>query len=151
MARWILKSALSVACHTVHLVPIHVRWTEHGTILGILSSISPEVVVLVGSFEDEIDIMQTRHAWSSSIRVVAAVAAGVQAFCAALGRAAEGFLGPSQWEPGIASPATVGPPSDWFVENFKTQFHQLPDYIAAGSFATGLILNGMHSASSDPR
>jgi hypothetical protein len=65
---------------------------------------------------------------------------GVHAFCAELAQIAEGVLGPSQWEPGIIFPNIAGPTSDWFVASFQRQFNQSPDYIAAGSFATGLIL-----------
>jgi hypothetical protein len=34
--------------HTVHLVPLNVPWENHDTILGILSDIGPEIVVLAG-------------------------------------------------------------------------------------------------------
>lgn len=140
VARGILQSAAAVARHMVHLVPINVSWKNHDTVLGILRGISPEVVVLVGTFQDELGVMRTRQRWPDTVRVVAAVAAGVHAFSDELGQMAEGVLGPSQWEPGVAFPNILGPASDWFVDNFKTRFHQLPDYIAAGSFATGLIL-----------
>ena len=52
----------------------------------------------------------------------------------------DGVLGPSQWEPRMTFPNIAGPTSDWFLDSFQRQFGQLPDYIAAGSFATGLIL-----------
>ena len=84
--------------------------------------------------------MRTRHRWPSTVREVAAVAAGVRAFSAELGQIAEGVLGPSQWEPVMTFPNTAGPTSDWFVDSFQRQFGQPPDYIAAGSFATGLVL-----------
>lgn len=37
-------------------------------------------------------------------------------------------------------PDIVGPTSDWFCESFQRQFADTPDYIEAGSFATGLIV-----------
>src|SRR2546425_4416561 len=40
----------------------------------------PEILVLAGSFEQEIEIMRARQRWPASIRAVAAVAAGVHAF-----------------------------------------------------------------------
>src|SRR5213593_3772432 len=52
----------------------------------------PEILVLAGSFEQEIQIMRARRRWPASIRAVAAVAAGVQPFHDELGRAAEGVI-----------------------------------------------------------
>ena len=140
VARGILESALGVARHSVHLVPINVPWDNHDIILGVLFGISPEIVVLAGSFQDELALMRTRHRWPSTVREVAAVAAGVRAFSAELGQTADGVLGPSQWEPGVILPNTAGPTSDWFLDSFHRQFGETPDYIAAGSFATGLVL-----------
>jgi branched-chain amino acid transport system substrate-binding protein len=140
VARGILESALRVAHHSVHLVPINVSWEDHDTILGVLFGISPEIVVLAGSFQDELGIMRTRHRWPSTVREVAGVAAGVRAFSAELGQIADGVFGPSQWEPGVTFPSIAGPTSDWFLDRFQRQFGRPPDYVAAGSFATGLVL-----------
>src|SRR5712691_1721651 len=99
----------------------------------------PEILVLAGSFEQEIEIMRARQRWSASIRAVAAVAAGVHAFQEELGRAAEGVIGPSQWEAHASFPADIGPDASWFVRKFQEQFGRNPEYTAAGSFAMGLI------------
>jgi hypothetical protein len=123
----------------VHLVPINVPWENHDIILGALSVIAPEVVVLAGSFQDELALMQTGHRWPSTVREVAAVAAGVRAFSAELAQLADGVLGPSQW-PGVTFPNIAGPTSDWFLDSFQKQFGRPPDYIASGSLATGLVL-----------
>jgi branched-chain amino acid transport system substrate-binding protein len=140
VARGILESALGVAHHSVHLVPINVSWDNHEVMLGVLFGIGSEIVVLAGSFQDELGIMRTRHRWPSTVREVAAVAAGVPAFSAELGQLADGVFGPSQWEPGMTLPNIAGPTSDWFLESFQREFGQPPDYIAAGSFAAGLVL-----------
>jgi branched-chain amino acid transport system substrate-binding protein len=140
IARGILRSASTVGHHTVHLVPLNVPWENHDTILGILSGIGPEIVVLAGSFQDEASLMRTRSRWTSTVRVVAAVAAGLRDFSTELEEIADGVLGPSQWEPGIGFPDIIGPDSDWFMNAFQRLSGQMPDYIAAGSFATGLVL-----------
>jgi len=140
-ARGILESALGVGRHSIHLVPLNVRWDDHETILGVLSGIAPEIVVLVGSLQDELSIMRIRDRWPATVHAVAAVAAGVSVFATELGPIADGILGPSQWEPLVASnPCVIGPQPDWFLDNFERKFHQPPDYVAAGSFATGLVL-----------
>lgn len=140
VARGVLEGALEVARHTIHLVPVNVPWEDHDTLLGVLFGIAPEVVVLAGNFEDELSIMRTRHRWPNTVRAVAAVAAGVRAFSVELGRTADGVFGPSQWEPAVTFSDIVGPTSDWFLESFQKLFADAPDYTAAGSFATGLIL-----------
>src|SRR6266702_8343116 len=140
VAGGILRSAFTVGSHTVHLVPLNVPWENHDTILGILSGIGPEIVVLAGSFQDELSLMRTGSRWTSTVRVVAAVAAGLRDFSAELEQIADGVLGPSQWEPGIGFPGIIGPSSDGFIDSFQRQSGQMPDYIAAGSFAAGLVL-----------
>ena len=122
------------------LVPFNGPWENQDTILGVLFGISPEIVVLVGSFQDELGLMRTRHRWPTTVRAVAAVAASLGNFSAELGHIADGVIGPSQWEPGMTFPNIAGPASDWFLGGFQEQFGQPPDYIAAGSFATGLVL-----------
>jgi branched-chain amino acid transport system substrate-binding protein len=107
-----------------------------------LHASQPEILVLAGSFEQEIQIMRARRRWPASIRAVAAVAAGVHAFHDELSRAAEGVIGPSQWEAHAAHasfPADIGPDAFWFLRNFRKQFGREPEYTAAGSFAVGLI------------
>ena len=140
VARGILESAAAVARHSVELVPINLPLENHDILLRTLFDIGPEVVVLAGRFQDELGIMRTRHRWPSRVSAVAAVAAGVRAFSAELAQMADGVLAPSQWEPGMTFPNIAGPTSDWFWDSFQRQFGQLPDYIAAGSFASGLVL-----------
>jgi branched-chain amino acid transport system substrate-binding protein len=98
-----------------------------------------EILVLAGSFEQEIQIMRARQRWPASIQAVAAVAAGVHAFHDELDRAAEGIIGPSQWEAHVTFPADIGPDAVWFMRTFRQQFGREPEYTAAGSFAVGLI------------
>src|SRR5215470_13361359 len=57
VARGILESAIGVGRHSVHLVPVNVSWDDHETVLGVLSGVAPEIVVLVGNLQDELSIM----------------------------------------------------------------------------------------------
>ena len=108
-------------------------------LVGKLQASRPETLVVAESFEQEIQILRARQRWPALIQFVAAVAAGVRAFHDALGRSAEGVVGPSQWEPGISFPTAIEPDDLWFVRNFRQQFGREPEYSAAGSFATSLI------------
>src|SRR6266851_1279142 len=140
VARGILESLLVEAGQSVELVPINSPLENYDTILRTLFDIDPEVVVLAVTFPDELGIMRTRQHWPSAVRVVAAVAAGIGDFSAELAQIADGVLGPSQWEPGVTFPNIAGPTSDWFLDSFQKQFGRPPDYIAAGAFATGVVL-----------
>jgi len=127
--------------HSVELVPFEAPFHNDDAALSVLVQTRAEAIVLAGSFLDELAIMQTRPCWPTTVCAVAAVGAGIAGFASRLGRMAEGVLGPSQWEPGVSSPTTVGPTSDWFLNSFQKQFGAMPDYVAAGSFATGLIVS----------
>jgi branched-chain amino acid transport system substrate-binding protein len=141
VARGLLESALGVGRHSVHLIPVNVAWDDHDSVLGVLFGVAPEVVVLAGSLQDELSIMRIRDRWPGTVHAAAAVAAGVDVFSIELGPLADGVLGPSQWEPAIANnPNVLGPTSDWFWDSFRRRFNQQPNYIAAGSFVTGLVL-----------
>ncbi len=74
------------------------------------------------------------------IRQVACVSAGVGQFRISVGELAEGIIGPSQWEHGVNDRVLIGPSSDEFVSDFTSSFGQSPDYVAAGAFAAGLII-----------
>jgi branched-chain amino acid transport system substrate-binding protein len=99
VARGFLESALGVGRHSVHLVPVNAAWDDHETVLGVLSGIAPEVVVLVGSLQDELSIMRIRNRWPASVHAVAAVAAGVSIFSTELGRSQMGSLGRASGSP----------------------------------------------------
>ncbi len=140
VARGIMESARALNGQSVQRIPLDSVLENPTTLLPMLLAIAPEALVLVGRFQEDLTIMRTRRFWPATVREVATVAAGVRAFSTELGQVAEGVIGPSQWEPGISFPNIVGPDSNWFLLDFEKQFGQPPEYIAAGSFATGLIL-----------
>jgi ABC-type branched-subunit amino acid transport system substrate-binding protein len=84
-------------------------------------------------------ILQTRSRWPNTLRIVAAVSAGMTAFGSQLGQASEDVIGPSQWETGLRESPTVGPTSEWFVNTFQKEFETAPDYVSAGAYASVLI------------
>jgi len=140
VARGVVEAAKRLRSHSVELISLNSPVGDTRALVRGLESLGAEVLGLAGSFSDEVLIMQTRRHWPATPRVVAAVAAGVQAFYQELSEAAEGVLGPSQWEPDVRFPEINGPDSGWFVQNFRQRFGQLPDYTAAGGFAVGLVL-----------
>lgn len=140
VARGVGEAASAVRVDRVDLVSWNDRPETAESLFRGLTSIGPEVLVLAGSFEGEVRIVQMRDLWPETISEVAAVAAGVQAFSRELDERAEGVVGPSQWEPGLPCEEMQGPDSDWFVRRFQERFGHPPEYTAAGSFAIGLVL-----------
>jgi branched-chain amino acid transport system substrate-binding protein len=140
VARGVVESAALVE-QSVELVPIGSPFgNSAATIIPALVRAAPEIVILAASFEEEVAMLRTRRHWPAGVGAVAAVAAGIRAFSTELGQTAEGVFGPSQWEPVMRFPEILGPSSHWFVNSFQTHFGVAPDYVAAGSFACGVIL-----------
>lgn len=140
VVRGIVEDVRSIGLHSVELVPLKSPLRNVDVVVRELRSIGPEVLVLAGSFQDEVRIMQARHLWPDMLKEVVAVAAGVQAFYQKLKQGAERVIGPSQWEPQVRFREIQGPNSNWFVRNFRQRFGQQPEYTAAGGFAIGLVL-----------
>src|ERR1700730_9856461 len=135
VARGVVQAATSE--YSAQLMPYSVLDVD--VLARELHASQPEILVMTGSFEQEIQIMQAPPYLPASIQAIASVAAGVHAFRDELGRVAGGVIGPSQWEAHAGFPADIGPDALWFVRNFREQFGREPEYTAAGSFALGLI------------
>lgn len=123
--------------------PVHLNCAElpdsPEALLALLDQTLPQVLVLAGSFEQEIPLLRTRPAWPKSVRYAACVAAGIREFYNALGHLSENVIGPSQWEPGPGREPAAGPSSSEFLRDFIESFGEMPEYTAAGAFAAGLI------------
>ena len=137
--RGLIETARAIG-HSVLLVPLNAVPADVDTALSALGKINPEAIVLAANFQDELTILQTRSLWPNTACVTAAVAAGMADFGSHAQHASERVIGPSQWEPGASSSTILGPDSEWFVDNFRKQFRTIPGYVAAGGFATGLIV-----------
>ena len=66
---------------------------------------APDILVAVGRLENDLLLARRLMETGACPPFAALVAAGVQRFQDELGAAAEGFIGPSQWEPPPPSPA----------------------------------------------
>jgi branched-chain amino acid transport system substrate-binding protein len=139
VARGLTEAVQALGRHSSEVVPLDFRKLGEDAIPRKLRSLRPEVAVVAGRFEEEVRLLRTRHRWPGTIELTAAVAAGVHAFYEELGDAAEGVIGPSQWEPEGHPGPIIGPDSEWFVRNFQKRFRKLPEYTAAASFAVGLV------------
>jgi hypothetical protein len=56
-----------------------------------------------------------------------------------LGGTAEGFFGPSQWEPAVGHRPDAGPTAAAFAARFRRRFGAAPEYPAAQAYAAGVV------------
>jgi branched-chain amino acid transport system substrate-binding protein len=104
-----------------------------------LSAAGPALIILIGRFDDDVRLVRALTENPLTLKTAAAVATPMQAFWGDLRERADGWIGPSQWEPGAEGAPDVGPSSALFVERYRQRFGQLPDYPAAQAYAAGLI------------
>lgn len=99
---------------------------------------SPELILSAGAFEDECALARGLVAAGVRARAFALTAAAMHEFGQLLGAEAEGFLGPSQWEPGAAYAVDFGPGSREAAGRIRARGAPA-DYPAAQAYAACLI------------
>ena len=102
--------------------------------------VAPDVLVVVGRFQNDLELAGVLAERPPSLGAVAVVAAGVDAFRERLGGNAENFIGPSQWEPEAAQAADFGPTVDEVRESLRRAGHPVIDYPTAQAYAVGVVM-----------
>ena len=110
-----------------------------GTLTEIKAS-HADVVVIVGRIQDDIHLARLLRMSDGGEGAIVAVAAGIQAFHDALGNLANGFIGPSQWEPESQFVPDFGPTSREVVASFRHAGYQEVDYPMAQAYAAGVVV-----------
>ena len=113
--------------------------TDFGEIVGLVQKARPHVLVAVGRIGNDLALARELANRAPSIGAVAVVATPIKQFQEYLGLDAEGFLGPSQWEPGTDSPEDYGPSSGEVLESLRKGGHPDPDYPMVQAYAAGLV------------
>lgn len=139
VARGVVAGARTAGCGPVQLIPFVPVVDDVGAVLDRARAYEPELLVGAGRFVDDVTMARERHRLPPATRV-ALVAAGIDAFGHEAGNAAEGIIGPSQWEPGERSAPTVGPPGGRFLQEYRRTFGQDPGYVAAQAYALGVVI-----------
>lgn len=104
-----------------------------------VARLRPDVILGVGTTEADLAFAHEIRRQSLSASVMGLVAAPIEHFGSVLGTDADGFCGPSQWEPTLRDIPGIGPTSVDFAERFRARFGVEPDYPAAQAYAAGLI------------
>jgi branched-chain amino acid transport system substrate-binding protein len=97
------------------------------------------ILLSAGSYEHDVAVMRFATSERLYVPVLGCVAAGVNSFSIDLGSAAEGIVGPAQWDPSIEVRSILGPSAEDFVARFRASNGSEPDYPAAQAYAAGLL------------
>ncbi len=138
VARGVVEAAKAAGFDQIHLIPFDSPIEDPTATLREASASDPPLLIAVGSFQDDVAVVRHRKRLPR-VKALSAVGAGLGAMYQKVGRLTEGVVGPSQWEPGVRCENTVGPASAWFLAEYGTRFHQVPEYPAAQAFAAGLV------------
>jgi branched-chain amino acid transport system substrate-binding protein len=139
VAKGAAQGAKAVGFDTIELVPFEPPLGDARAILEQALEARPDVLISVGSFEDDLSIVRHRRLLEG-VSTLAVVAAGLDGFHREVGELAEGVIGPSQWEAAVAEAPETGPDSRWFCSEFEQSFGQSPGYPAAQAYAAGVII-----------
>ena len=99
----------------------------------------PDVILGVGTIEDDLLLARQMVRRRVKTKAIALVAAGIGQFKEALGSSANGFLGPSQWEPTAHYSTDYGPQAQDLATRFAPYGPGGGDYAMAQAYATGLV------------
>ena len=113
---------------------------DSGGLIDAVRSAAPEVLVVVGRFQNDLALAELLAEAAPNVGAVAVVAAGVDAFRERLGDRAEGFIGPSQWEPSAGYAADFGPSVEEVRASLKRSGHPVIDYPMAQAYAVGVVI-----------
>jgi len=140
----------------LHGVRLRLKYSTHfdpdhtpGALRAALRRNRINAVVSAGSYEHDLAIIRLCATHDANIPVLGCVAAGVARFGADLGDAAEGIVGPSQWEADAEIIPQIGPSGRDFARRMRALGAPVCDYPAAQAYAAGLLtLTALRAAGS---
>jgi ABC-type branched-subunit amino acid transport system substrate-binding protein len=104
----------------------------------------------VGTFEDDVAIVNEARSAARRARSLCSIAAGVRDFATMIERP-DGIYGIAQWFPGRGQRPELGPPEDEFIAAYSHQADALPDYPAVQAAAAAtLATHCAQTAGRDP-
>jgi branched-chain amino acid transport system substrate-binding protein len=88
-------------------------------ILQSLQNTPPELLLGVGRIEDDLRLAAQLTDLDLPLKAVGLIVTPLQLFQTTLGESANGFIGPSQWEPGVVSQPDYGPSTVEVLHSFQ--------------------------------
>lgn len=104
-----------------------------------MAGTEPDIVMGVGRIQDDLALARQIAERRFQASVIAVVAAGIGQFHEELGVLASGFLGPSQWEPGVDYSPDYGPSAGELARRHDMFGPRGGDYAMAQAYAAGLV------------
>ncbi len=123
--------------------------TDFAPFINKITAANPDAIMGGGHFQDGTTFAKQLYEKQVPVKFVALLVAPPEPKFTEIGDAANGIIGPSQWEPLVKySPESAaaaklpwyGPTVSDFVSRYTAQFNEAPSYHSAGGYATGLIL-----------
>ena len=113
--------------------------SELASLVAHVAACEPDVVLGVGRTEDDLRFARAWRTAGRGTALIGLVATPIQLFRQTLGSDADGFVGPSQWEPSLRYRPDIGPAPAAFAARFHERYSAEPDYPAAQAYAAGLM------------
>src|SRR3972149_7128044 len=113
---------------------------DFSSLLKQLKEDNPDIILGAGRADDDLILARQTLEHKVSAKAIGRVVAGIKQFKEQLGKDAECFLGPSQWERGINIKPDFGLTPKEFFKRFKNAYGKEPDYTAAQGYNIGLII-----------
>lgn len=110
-----------------------------GAVVAEVERTRPDAVLAVGRMEDDMALARRARVAGVAARAFGLVAAALPLFRDALGDAADGFLGPSQWEPGLSARPDYGPSTAEALASMGRHWRGEPGYPMAQAYAACLV------------
>ncbi|MCQ3973056.1 MAG: hypothetical protein DPW09_06350 [Anaerolineae bacterium] len=123
--------------------------TDFGPFINKIEAAAPDAIMGGGHFPDGSTFAKQLYEKKVAVQMVALLVAPPELKFADIGDAANGIIGPSQWEPQASYTAEAAKTAnvEWyglsvkeFVEAYQAKYGEEPAYHAAGGYAAGLVL-----------
>ena len=140
VAAGVERTASSSGFHLVLSLTFDAGTDDFAEIVRAISQVAPDVLVVVGRFQNDLNLAELLAKGAPGLEAVAVVAAGVGAFRERLGSEAEHFVGPSQWEPDAKYAVNYGPDAAEVQASLLRAGHAVIDYPTAQAYAVGVVI-----------
>jgi branched-chain amino acid transport system substrate-binding protein len=112
---------------------------DFSAVLDEVERVRPDLLLGVGRIQNDLLLARQLARRELGLKGVAVVAAPIQQFRDHLGEAADGFVGPSQWEASGNYPRDYGPTSAEVMASLQDKGYRTVDYPMAQAYAAGLV------------
>jgi branched-chain amino acid transport system substrate-binding protein len=112
---------------------------DFNAVLDEVERVRPDLLLGVGRIQNDLLLAGQLARRELGLKGVAVAAAPIQQFRDHLGEAADGFVGPSQWEVSGSHRTDYGPSSAEVIASLRGKGHRTVDYPMVQAYAAGLV------------